>query len=95
MLDLTLIMASLGPDNYVVILVSVGSALGGDIQFDLQRQARSGKVWFPVRGKLPNETHVAAECRVLLPITGLSFSSDDLQLVRDEVVSITLSDGTK
>jgi hypothetical protein len=36
------------------------------------------------------------ECSIrLLCETGLPFSSDDLQLVRDEVVSITVSNGTK
>jgi C-terminal processing protease CtpA/Prc len=37
-------MVSLGPGNYVVVLVSVGSASAGDIPFIMQREAQSGKV---------------------------------------------------
>jgi hypothetical protein len=44
---------------------------------------------------LPNETYVTTAARVLLRETGLPFSSGDLQLVRDEAVSIMLSDSTK
>jgi 8-oxo-dGTP pyrophosphatase MutT (NUDIX family) len=88
-------MASFGPGSYVVILVSFGSASAGDIQFVMQREAQSGKVWFPAGGLLPNETHVSSIARVLLCETGLPFSSGDLALIRDEVISITLSDGTK
>jgi hypothetical protein len=62
----------------MLILVSVGSVLGGDIQFVLQREAKSGKVWFSTAGMLPNETHAASTSRVLLRETGLPFSSDDL-----------------
>jgi hypothetical protein len=40
---------------------------------------------------LPNETPLAAAARVLERESGRPFSSDDLQLVRHEVVSITLS----
>jgi hypothetical protein len=47
-------------------------------------------VWFT-----PNEPPVATAFRVVLRKTGLSFSNDVPQLVRDEVVSIALSDGTK
>jgi hypothetical protein len=43
-------MASLRPENYVVILVPVGSASAGDIQFVMQREAISGKVWSPTGG---------------------------------------------
>jgi hypothetical protein len=83
-------MASLKLGNYVVILVLVGSASAGDVQFVMQCDAKSGEVWFLTCRILPNETHVVAAARVLLRETGLQFSRDDLQLVRDEVVSITL-----
>jgi hypothetical protein len=52
-------------------------------------------VWFPAGGILPNEIHLVATTRVFLRETSLLFSSDDLQLVRDEIVPIALSDGTK
>jgi hypothetical protein len=64
----------------------------GDNPFVLQRKVQSGKVWLSVGGISPIETIVALVSRVLRE-TGLAFSSDEL--VRDEVVLITLSDGTK
>jgi hypothetical protein len=76
-------------------LVPIASASARIIQFVPQREAQSGKVWFPASGILPNETISAAAAQVLLRETGLTFSSDDVQLVRDEVVSITLADGEK
>jgi hypothetical protein len=42
-----------------------------------------------------NETHVASVARVVLLKIGMPFSSDDLELVRDQIVSITLSNGEK
>jgi hypothetical protein len=53
------------------------------------------KMRLPAGGISPSETHVVAAARVLLREIGVVFSSDDLQLVRDEGVSITLSDGKK
>jgi hypothetical protein len=61
----------------------------------MQSEAQSCKVWFLDGGMLPNETHVAGAARVLFRETGLPFSSDDLLLVRDEVLSITLADVKK
>jgi hypothetical protein len=87
-------MASVKRGNYVVVLVPFGSASEGDVQF-AQSEAQYGKVWFPARGILRNETHVAKGTRVMLRETGLPFSRYDLQLVRDEVLSITLADGKK
>jgi hypothetical protein len=78
-----------------VILVSVGSASTSEAQCVLQREAQSGKMWFYFGGISPNETHVVAVVVVLLREIGLPFSSDDLQLVRDKIASVTLSDGKK
>jgi hypothetical protein len=79
----------------MVILVHVGSASASNIQFAMQREAQFGKVWFPASGNLPNERHAAKAARVLFRETGAPCSSDDLQLVRGEVVSITPSDSSK
>jgi hypothetical protein len=80
-------MASLGHDNYVVIWVHADSASKSDVQFVMQREAQYVKVCFV--GILPNnEKHVVGPSRVLLlRETGLSSSSNDLQLVRHEVVT--------
>jgi hypothetical protein len=74
---------------------TIGSASTCDVQFVMQREAQSaGKVlWLPAGEILPNETHVASPTPVLLHETGLLFSSDNLQLVRDEEVLVTLADG--
>jgi hypothetical protein len=85
-------MASLGQSKNKVILAHVGSAWACDVQFILQREAQSGKVWLPARGVFLEETHVVTTARVLLHEAALPLSSDDLKLVRDEVLSITLSD---
>jgi hypothetical protein len=44
---------------------------------------------------MADETHASVASRVMLRETGSPFSSDDLQLVRNDVVWIRLSDGTK
>jgi hypothetical protein len=85
----------LGHGLSVAILGSVGSASGGDIQVVLQREFQSGDMWFSVGELIPNVRHIGGVSRVLLRDIGLPFWSEDLQLVRDEVVSITRSDGTK
>jgi hypothetical protein len=70
-------MASLGHGHHVVILAPVGSASRLDIKLVLhQREAQSGRVWFPYGGVLPSETHVV----VIVRETALPLTTDDLQL---------------
>jgi hypothetical protein len=68
-----------------------------DVQFVLRREAQSGKVWFRARGILPNKTLATTVERVLLleSRNRLTIFSDDLHLVRSEVVPIRLTDGKK
>jgi hypothetical protein len=65
-------MASFGNGNYIVILGLVRGASAGDVQFVLQREAQSGKVWFPAGGILPNATNVVKATQVLLRETAVS-----------------------
>jgi hypothetical protein len=53
------------------------------MQLALQREAQSRNVFCPVGGILSNETLVARVAWVLLHESGIKFSNDDLQLVRD------------
>jgi hypothetical protein len=41
---------------YIVILVFVVCAFGGNVQIVIPREAQSGKVWFSSGGILPSET---------------------------------------
>jgi hypothetical protein len=66
-----------------------------DRQFVMHHKAQSGKVRFLVGGILPNETHVATAKRALLREAGMSFSCEDSLFVRNEAVSITLTDSTE
>jgi hypothetical protein len=86
-------MASMESRSYVVILFFVGSVSTCHAQFAMQREAQFGTVLFPTDRILPNERHVAAQG--LSRETNMPFSSDDLHLVRDEVVWITLTGGKK
>jgi hypothetical protein len=60
----------------------------------LLRLAKSGNVWVPSCGLLPNETHVASAVHVLQRETGLPLLTDDSHLVRNEA-KVTFSDNTK
>jgi 8-oxo-dGTP pyrophosphatase MutT (NUDIX family) len=58
-------MASLGPGNYVVILLNVGGSNASYIKLVLQREPRTNKTWFLAGSILPNEEHVDAAAREL------------------------------
>jgi hypothetical protein len=53
-------MASLGPGNYVVVVLHVGGSKASDIKLVLQREPRIGKTLFIVGSILPNEEFVDA-----------------------------------
>jgi 8-oxo-dGTP pyrophosphatase MutT (NUDIX family) len=58
-------MASLGPGNYVVVVLLVGGSKVSDIKFILQRELRTCKTWFPAGSILRNEALVDAAVREL------------------------------
>jgi hypothetical protein len=48
-------MASLGPDNDVVVVLHVGGSKASNIKHVLRREPRTAKTWFPAGSILPNE----------------------------------------
>jgi hypothetical protein len=56
-------MASLGPENYVVVVVHVGGSKALDIKLTLKREPGTSKTWFPADSILPNEASVDAVVR--------------------------------
>jgi hypothetical protein len=59
-------MASLGPENYVVVVPPIGGSKASDIKVILHREPRTGKTWFLAGLILPNVTPVdAAVCELL------------------------------
>jgi ADP-ribose pyrophosphatase YjhB (NUDIX family) len=86
-------MVSLGPGHYVVLVIQVGGTKSLDSKLIFQREPRSGKTWFPVGSILPNEEYVDAVVRELHEETGLILTPDDLTLLSDEHVIVTLPRG--
>jgi 8-oxo-dGTP pyrophosphatase MutT (NUDIX family) len=86
-------MASLGPGHYVVLVIHVGGTKLLDLKPVLQREPRSGKTWFPVGSILPNEEPVDADVRELHEETGLILTPNDLTLLSDAPVLVTLPQG--
>jgi 8-oxo-dGTP pyrophosphatase MutT (NUDIX family) len=86
-------MASLGPGHYVVLVIHVGGTKLLDLKLVLQREPRSGKTWFPAGSILPNEEHVDVVVRELHEETGLIMTPDDLTLLSDALVLVTLPQG--
>jgi hypothetical protein len=59
------------------------------------REAQSDRVGFSFGGVAHHEGYVASAIRVLQRETGLSLSNEDFQLLRTEIVQITLPDNTR
>jgi 8-oxo-dGTP pyrophosphatase MutT (NUDIX family) len=86
-------MASLGPGHYVVMVIHVGGTKLSDVKVELQREPRSGKTWFPASSILPIEEPVDVAVRELHEETGLVLTPDDLTLMSDAHVRVTLPQG--
>jgi 8-oxo-dGTP pyrophosphatase MutT (NUDIX family) len=86
-------MASLGPGHYVVLVIHIGGTKLSDVKLVLQREPRSGKTWFPACSILPNDEHVDAAVRELHEETGLILTPDDLTLLSDASLLVTLPQG--
>jgi 8-oxo-dGTP pyrophosphatase MutT (NUDIX family) len=86
-------MASLGPGHYVVLVIHVGGTKQLDLKLVLQREPRSGKTWFPAGLILPNKERVDVVVRELHEETGLILTPNDLTLLSDASVVVTLPQG--
>jgi 8-oxo-dGTP pyrophosphatase MutT (NUDIX family) len=86
-------MASLGPGHYVVLVIHVGGTRPSEVKLVLQREPRSGKTWFPAGSILPNEEPVDAAVRELHEETGLVLTPDDLTMLSEAPVRVTLPQG--
>jgi hypothetical protein len=62
---------SLGPRHYVMVVLHVGGSKASDIKLVLQRELRSGKIWFRAGSIIPNEEHVHVVVRELHEEIGL------------------------
>jgi ADP-ribose pyrophosphatase YjhB (NUDIX family) len=76
-----------------VLVTHVGGTKLPDVKLVLQREPRSGKTWFPAGSILPNEEPVDATVRELHEETGLVLTPDDLTLLSDAPVRVTLPQG--
>jgi 8-oxo-dGTP pyrophosphatase MutT (NUDIX family) len=84
-------MASVGHYNYVVVVLTViGGSKASDIKLVLQRELRTSKTWFHAGSILPYEEHVDAAVRKLHEETGLSLNSDNLTLLSNYPVRVSL-----
>jgi ADP-ribose pyrophosphatase YjhB (NUDIX family) len=72
-------MASLGPGNYVLLVIlHVGGSKVSYVNLVFKQEPRIRKTWIPTGSILPNEEHVDAAVRELLEETGLTLTVDDL-----------------
>jgi 8-oxo-dGTP pyrophosphatase MutT (NUDIX family) len=74
-------VASLGPGNYVVVVLPIRGSKARDTKLVLQGEPRSGKTWFPTDSILPNEEHVDAAVRELFEETSVAMTIDAHKLV--------------
>jgi 8-oxo-dGTP pyrophosphatase MutT (NUDIX family) len=86
-------MASVGHGHYVVLVIHVGGTKLSDVKLVLQREPRTGKIWFPAGCVLPYEEHVDAAVRELHEEAGLILTPEDLTLLSDVPVRVALPEG--
>jgi hypothetical protein len=67
-------MASLGPGNYVLVILPVGGLKASDTKLVSQREPRDSKTWFLAGLILPNEAHVDVVVHELFEETSLSLT---------------------
>jgi 8-oxo-dGTP pyrophosphatase MutT (NUDIX family) len=61
-------IVSVGPSNYVVVVLHVGGSKASNIKLISKRESRTSKTWFPAGSILPNEEHVDAAVRKKLAL---------------------------
>jgi 8-oxo-dGTP pyrophosphatase MutT (NUDIX family) len=83
-------MAFVGPCKYVVVVLNVGGSKASDKKIVLQREPRSGNTWISAGSILPNEDHVDVAARELREETGLTLTCDDLTLLSNNPVRVSL-----
>jgi 8-oxo-dGTP pyrophosphatase MutT (NUDIX family) len=75
-------VASLGPGNYVVVVLRIGGPKASQIKLILPLEPRDfGKTWFLVGAILPKEEHIDAAVRELFEENGLTLTVDDRTLL--------------
>jgi hypothetical protein len=88
-------MASVGPGNYVVVVLPVRGSKAFDIKLALHREPLTGNTWFHDGSILPNEEHVDATIRKLLGKTGLPLTPDYLTMLSNNLVRVSLLKGKR
>jgi 8-oxo-dGTP pyrophosphatase MutT (NUDIX family) len=86
-------VASVGPNNYVVVAVHVGGSKATCIKLVLQREHRTGKTWFLAGSISPNEEHIDGAVRELFEEAGLTLTPDDFTLLRNKLARVSLPGG--
>jgi 8-oxo-dGTP pyrophosphatase MutT (NUDIX family) len=87
-------MAFVGGGIYVVVVLIVGGSKVSDIKLVLQREPRTGKTWFHAGSILPpGEEHVDVAVRELHEETSLTLTFDDLTLLSNNPVRVSLLKG--
>jgi 8-oxo-dGTP pyrophosphatase MutT (NUDIX family) len=86
-------MASVRRGKYVMVVLSVGGSNASGIKLVLQREPRTGKSLFLAGSILPNEEHVDVAVRELFEETGHPLTSDDLTMLRNKPVRVSLPEG--
>jgi 8-oxo-dGTP pyrophosphatase MutT (NUDIX family) len=82
-----------GHGNYVGVVLHVGGSKASDVKLVLQRESRSGKIWFTAGSIVPNEEPFDAAVRELFEGTSLTLIVNDLTLLRNNHVRIPLLAG--
>jgi hypothetical protein len=86
-------MTSLGPGNYVVIVLLVGGSKASDFKLVLQREPRTSKTWCLADLILPNEAPVDDAVREWFEITDLTMTIDYLTRLNGNHIRVSLPDG--
>jgi ADP-ribose pyrophosphatase YjhB (NUDIX family) len=85
-------MATLGPGNFVLVVLPVGGSKASDIKLVLKREPRNVKTWFLAGSFLPNEELVDAAVRELFEETSLTLIVDDFTLLSGNHVQVPFHD---
>jgi 8-oxo-dGTP pyrophosphatase MutT (NUDIX family) len=86
-------MESFGPGNYMVVVLHVGGSKAFDINLVSVREPRTGRTWFHASSILCNEEHVDAAVRELFEETCLTSIVDNLTMLSNNPVRMSLPEG--